>query len=129
MNKQDLYNIQNGDTGRQMAEGLKSNFEGIIEDISLKKEKVKVENVAVATKELQPNIYYVFLGGVAELTITLAAGEEGELSEYMFEFTSGTTATTLNLPETIKYIGSNTIEASKTYQVSIVNNIAVLGGA
>lgn len=128
MNKEDLYNIQNGDTGRQMAEGLKSNFEGIIEDISLKKEKVKVENVAVATKELQPNIYYVF-GGVAELTITLAAGEEGELSEYMFEFTSGTTATTLNLPETIKYIGSNTIEASKTYQVSIVNNIAVLGGA
>lgn len=33
MNKQDLYNIQNGDTGRQMAEGLKKNFEGIIDSI------------------------------------------------------------------------------------------------
>jgi hypothetical protein len=47
----------------------------------------------------------------------------------MFEFTSGTTPTTLNLPESVKWMGDNTIEASKTYQVSIVNNIAVLGGA
>nr|DAX15141.1 MAG TPA: hypothetical protein [Bacteriophage sp.] len=63
------------------------------------------------------------------LTLTLAAGEENKLYEYMFEFTSGTTPTTLTLPESVKWIGSNTIEASKTYQVSIVNNIAVLGGA
>jgi len=63
------------------------------------------------------------------LTLTLAAGEENKLSEYMFEFTSGTTPTTLTLPESVKWIGDNTIEASKTYQVSIVNNIAVLGGA
>jgi hypothetical protein len=63
------------------------------------------------------------------LTLTLAAGEENKLSEYMFEFTSGTTPTTLTLPESVKWIGGNTIEASKTYQVSIVNNIAVLRGA
>lgn len=155
MNKEDLYVIQNGDTGQQMAEGLKKNFEGILDSIpnvSLfitkqqadgyyqpkgsyataaqladKADKVSTENVSEDTKEIQPNRYYIF-GEKASLTITLAAGQEGKLAEYMFEFTSGTTPTTLNLPESVKWMGDNTIEASKTYQVSIVNNIAVLGG-
>lgn len=97
-------------------------------ELSKKADKIATENVAEATKELQPNKYYIF-GEVATLTITLAAGEENVLAEYMFEFTSGTTPTTLSLPEGIKWIGDSTIEASKTYQVSIVNNIAVMGGA
>lgn len=33
MNKEDLYIIQNGDTGQQMAEGLTKNFEGILDSI------------------------------------------------------------------------------------------------
>lgn len=97
-------------------------------ELSSKANKVSVENVSENTKELQPNKYYIF-GEMETLTLTLAAGEENKLSEYMFEFTSGTTPTTLTLPESVKWIGSNTIEASKTYQVSIINNIAVLGGA
>lgn len=97
-------------------------------ELSSKANKVSVENVSENTKELQPNKYYIF-GKMEKLTLTLAAGEENKLSEYMFEFASGTTPTTLTLPESVKWIGSNTIEASKTYQVSIVNNIAVLGGA
>lgn len=32
MNKEELYNIKDGDTGQQMADGLKKNFEGIIDD-------------------------------------------------------------------------------------------------
>lgn len=97
-------------------------------ELSSKANKVSVENVSENTKELQPNKYYIF-GEMETLTLTLAAGEENKLSEYMFEFTSGTTPTTLTLPESVKWMGNNTIEASKTYQVSIVNNIAVLGGA
>lgn len=97
-------------------------------ELSKKADKTATENVAEDTKELQPNKYYIF-GEVARLTITLAAGEENVLAEYMFEFTSGTTPTILSLPEDIKWIGESTIEASKTYQVSIVNNIAVMGGA
>lgn len=34
MNKEDLYVIQNGDTGQQMAEGLKSNFDKIVDSIN-----------------------------------------------------------------------------------------------
>lgn len=97
-------------------------------ELSSKANKVSVENVSENTKELQPNKYYIF-GEMETLTLTLAAGEENKLSEYMFEFTSGTTPTTLTLPESVKWMGGSTIEASKTYQVSIVNNIAVLGGA
>lgn len=32
MNKEELYNIKDGDTGQQVADGLKKNFEGIIDD-------------------------------------------------------------------------------------------------
>lgn len=100
----------------------------VADDLTKKADKIATENVAEDTKELQPNKYYIF-GEVATLTITLAAGEENVLAEYMFEFTSGTTPTKLSLPEDVKWIGESTIEASKTYQVSIVNNIAVMGGA
>lgn len=98
------------------------------EQLQEKGDKVTTESATEDAKEIQPNRYYIF-GEKQNLTITLAEGKEGKLNEYMFEFTSGTTPTTLTLPESVKWIGSNTIEASKTYQVSIVNNIAVLGGA
>lgn len=88
----------------------------------------KVENggSGTVTKQIKPNIFYKF-GEVSSLAITLAAEESGILNEYMFEFASGTTPATLSLPDSVKWSGGNapTIEASKTYQVSIVNNLAV----
>lgn len=86
------------------------------------------ENVSENIKEIQPNIFYQF-GEIETLTITLAEEIPNIYNEYMFQFTSGATSTTLNLPESIKWIGSNTIEPNKIYQVSIVNNLAVMGGA
>lgn len=80
------------------------------------------------TFALTPNVLHVW-GEVATLNLTLGADTAGVLNEYMAQFTSGTTATVLTLPETVKYIGESTIEADKTYQVSIINNLAVLGGA
>lgn len=80
------------------------------------------------TFALTPNVLHVW-GEVAALNLTLAAETSGVVNEYMAQFTSGTTATVLTLPETVKYIGDSTIEADKTYQVSIINNLAVLGGA
>lgn len=114
-NKSEIPSIENLATKEELSE-LESSL------------GVKVEQVSESSKELQPNIYYIF-GEVAELTITLATEESNILSEYMFQFTSGSTATILSLPETIKWIGDNTIESNKTYQVSIINNLAVLGGS
>lgn len=55
--------------------------------------------------------------------IVLAEGNEG-----IFQFTCGSTPVTLVMPSTVKWINEPTIEANKTYQVSVLNNIAVIGG-
>lgn len=88
--------------------------------------KVSTEDVTENTKELQPNKYYIF-GEVETLTLTLAAGEEGKLAEYMFEFTSGTTPTTITDIEGVEWKG-DTIEADKVYQASISRGIGILIG-
>lgn len=90
--------------------------------------KIKTEQITETTKEISPNTYYIF-GEVETLNITLSEEKEGVLNEYMFEFTSGDTPTVLTLPETVKWIGDSLVDNNKTYQVSIVNNIAVMGGA
>ena len=100
-------------------------------DLANKADEVKVIDNGVSNTilEIKPNTLYVW-GEVAELTITLAAPTDARIAnEYMFQFTSGTQATKLTIPQEIKWIGSiPKIEAGKTYQVSIVNGIGVLGG-
>lgn len=80
------------------------------------------------TQEISPNKFYEF-GECSSLTITLGAEISNIYNEYMFQFSSGDTPTVLTLPETVKWIGDSLVDANKTYQVSIVNNIAVMGGA
>jgi hypothetical protein len=80
---------------------------------------------------IAPNTLHVW-GEVDALYLSLTTGEVGYVQEYMIQFTSGTTATTLSLPNTLKWLNGVTpsdIEASKTYQVSILNGVGVIGGA
>lgn len=89
---------------------------------------VQVVESTTSTQEIQPNKFYKF-GEVSSLNITLAAiTDTSVLNEYMFEFVSGTTATTLTLPNSIKWLETPSIEANKIYQCSIVDNIGVLLG-
>ena len=89
---------------------------------------VEVVESTTTTLEIQPNKFYKF-GEVTELNLTLAEiTDTTQLNEYMFEFVSGSTATTLTLPDTIKWLETPTIEANKTYQCSIVNDIGILVG-
>lgn len=86
-----------------------------------------VESVSTI-QEIESNKFYKF-GEVAELNITLADVKDNkQLNEFMFEFTSGATATTLTLPDIIKWLETPSIESNKTYQCSIVNNIGILAG-
>lgn len=78
--------------------------------------------------ELTPNVLHRW-GEVPSLTLTFGEGAEGMANEYMFEFASGAEPTVLGLPESVKWASSSAVEASKTYQVSILNNLAVMGGA
>lgn len=80
------------------------------------------------TCSIAPNVFHLW-GEVASLNITLTTPDDPTiLNEYMLQFTSGTTATVLSLPSNIVWISEPAIEASKTYQISIVNNLAVIGG-
>lgn len=106
-----------------------SKFSGSYDDLLDKPEiKVGVVYPTETTIEIQPNTMYIF-GEAASLTITLAEpSDEGHLNEYMFEFTSGSTATALTVPDTVKWVSEMNIEANKIYQVSIVNNIGIIMG-
>lgn len=89
---------------------------------------VQVVESTSSTQEIQSNKFYKF-GEVSSLNITLAAiTDTSVLNEYMFEFVSGTTATTLTLPNSIKWLETPTIESNKIYQCSIVDNVGVLLG-
>lgn len=89
---------------------------------------VEIVKSTLTTREIEPNKFYKF-GEVSSLNITLAAiTDTSVLNEFMFEFISGATATTLTLPNTVKWLETPTIEANKIYQCSIVDNIGVLLG-
>jgi len=64
--------------------------------------------------ELDPNKFYLF-GTKSSLTITFAAGQTGIVNEYVFQFTSGNTATTLYVPNTVTWKNTPDIKANKTY--------------
>ena len=80
------------------------------------------------TFTLTPNILHIW-GTVTALNLTLGTASDTTIvNYYMFQFTSGTTATTLTLPASVKWNSELIIEANKTYQVIILNNCAVIGG-
>ena len=88
-----------------------------------------VVDMTADTAELAPNTYYRW-GEISALTITLAEPADTTITnEYCFEFVSGEAATELTVPSNIKWVQEPTIEAGKTYQVSIMNGIGVICGA
>ena len=80
------------------------------------------------TFALTPNVLHIW-GTVTSLTLTLATPTDATIvNEYMFQFTSGSTATTLSLPSSVVWDedkGSLTVESGYIYQVSILNNVAL----
>lgn len=75
---------------------------------------------------LTPNTFHVW-DEVAALDLSFADEQAGVANEYTFQFTSGATPTSLTLPDTIQWVnGAPNIEANKTYQVSIINNIGLI---
>lgn len=69
------------------------------ESVGNKADKIEVVSVegATPTQEIQPNKLYRF-GECTSLTVTLASEIPDIYNEYMLEFVSGATPTTLNLP-------------------------------
>lgn len=82
---------------------------------------IKQEMTASDTDvELQPNIFYLF-PEIETLEISFAdPTDTTAVAEYHFLFQSGATATTLTLPDTVKLPSSFSVDASKIYEVSIL---------
>lgn len=80
------------------------------------------------TFTLTPNTFHVW-DEVASLDLSFGSETSGVANEYLFQFTSGATATSLSVPDTVEWVdGTPTIEANKTYQASVVNNIGLIVG-
>lgn len=77
------------------------------------------------TFTLTPNTFHVW-DKVASLTLNFGNETSGVANEYLFQFTSGSTATSLTLPNSIKWANDNvpTIEANMIYQVSVLRGLA-----
>lgn len=76
------------------------------------------------TIQLTPNKYHVW-GAVSSLNIAFQSVDDSLYCEYMFEFVCN--GTSLSLPQNIVWGNGNTptLTDGKTYQISIVNNIAL----
>ena len=77
------------------------------------------------TFTLTPNTFHVW-DEVTSLTLNFDNETSGVANEFLFQFTSGSTATSLTLPDDIKWANDNvpTIEANMIYQVSVLRGLA-----
>lgn len=77
------------------------------------------------TFTLTPNTFHVW-EEVSALTLTLGSETASVANEFLFQFTSGATPTSLTLPDNIKWANDSapTIAENKIYQISILNKIA-----
>lgn len=101
----------------------------LIELINTKEDKFIVVNHGIGDTSfaIVPNVLHLW-GEVTSLDITFVEPSDTSIvNEYMIQFTSGGTATTLALPESILWKSTPKIESGKTYQISIINNLAVIG--
>ena len=88
--------------------------------------EVTVSDAGDVTQALDAGKIYHFTGAVTSLTITLNAAASGVIAQYHFDFDSGSTATTVTLPNGVTMQGGTfTPAASKHYEVDILNGYGV----
>jgi len=84
-----------------------------------------IPNTTVS-QELAPNTLYIFASRTSNLTLTLGSPIVGKANEYHCFIVCGSTAPTITWPTGISWNGGDapTIAADKTYEISILNNVA-----
>lgn len=89
------------------------------------KELIKFTSTSIT---LSPNKYYRKTDTSSSLTITLDPASDSIYEEYLIEFSTSASGTTIALPNYIKWANGKTPEfkASTYYQISIVNNLGIV---
>lgn len=79
---------------------------------------------------IKPNCLNRWATPVGALYVSLAQGTSGMVSEYMLEFTVAGGDFTLRLPASVRWMDGDAPdwENGLTYQVSILNNMAIAAG-
>lgn len=93
---------------------------GVMVPISIEKESTHVET----TVSILPNVLNKW-GSVQSLAVSFVAGEQGCVNEYQLEFTVDSDEFTLTLPRSVRWASEPSWESGYTYQVSILNNLAI----
>ncbi len=89
---------------------------------------IRISDHTAVEMSISPNVLNRW-GALDALTIhSFQGAQEGYVNEYMLEFTVSGDVFTLTLPEGIRWIEDPTWENGYTYQVSIINNLAVFAG-
>ena len=85
------------------------------------------ETQTTGTYTLPPNTFVKF-GTVESIGFTLDTASEvsGHVNEYVVQFDTYHTPPTVGFPSTVIFPESLTLEADMTYQISIVNNLALV---
>lgn len=122
-----IYGIGGYDGTNSQTAGVKTLQEVINSEIATSHIPVIDKTSDTASSfAIDPNKMYMF-GTRSSLTITLNSGTTGIVNEYMFQFTSDSTATTLTVPNSVVWIKSPDIQTKKKYAVSIENNLGIIG--
>lgn len=115
-----------GGYGTQASVTNSGTTQNAVFDFTIPSANYPIVNQTSSSASISPGCLNVW-GEVSSLSITLATPTDNTImNEYMIQFTSGTTATTLTLPATIKWVQEPSVEANATYQISIVNNLGVV---
>lgn len=96
--------------------------------LDFKADKVSVASSLPASGGILPNVFYNLGTLDSAITITLATPTDNMIeNEYKVQFTQPSTAVTITLPNDWTWLKGSTptFSASKTYQISIVNNLAI----
>ena len=105
-----------------------SNYNGAKVQKILERAEMPIIEVSGTTVALTANQFAILTSvQTSTLTVTLNAVEDDTVyNEYMMQFSTGATAPTVNFPSSVVWAETPVIEASKTYQVSIVDNKGII---
>lgn len=88
--------------------------------------EVTISTAGAVSQALDAGKIYHFTGAISALTISFNAAASGVLPQYHFDFTSGSTAATLTLPNGVVMPDGFTVEANKRYEVDVLDNYGVV---